>query len=285
MTNSLSDTTMLVDLTINEWHGYRIDRCETDAVAQKHGTRKGAARVNKTLLPNCPELRAVKNAGAALRRAVANRSLPWASGGQRIIPAKIYFEFQMEMNEHINEWRDAVNEFLEAYPAARANAAFDLNTMFNADEYPEVEDLRRRFDCRLVLLPVPTAEDFRLSLVAQDMDKLRKELEAENQRRLKDSVQDIYDRLQGIVKRTFEKLSDPKAIFRDSLIHNVEELTEILPTLNLTDDPTIATATQKLRNAVCMDNVDTLRRDKSVRSNAAQELSDIMDMIGPFCKA
>jgi hypothetical protein len=93
--------------------------------------------------------------------------------------------------------------------------------------------------------------------------------------------QRLYDRLQ----KTYEKLVQPDAIFRDSLIENITEICEILPRLNINDDTDLEQMRQDVLNKVAAFSPDTLRQDKTLRSDTASETKAIMDKMAAFMGA
>ena len=76
-----------------------------------------------------------------------------------------------------------------------------------------------------------------------------------------------------------EKLADEDAIFRDSLIGNIEELVSILPDLNVADDPNLAKLTENIQENICRFDADILRNNKEARKEAVMASKDILNTI------
>jgi hypothetical protein len=96
-------------------------------------------------------------------------------------------------------------------------------------------------------------------------------------------MRDVWKRLHDVMQKAHEKLADPNAIFRDSLIENVKELCSILPRLNVMDDPALEEARLAAIAAIGAYNPDTLRHDPVLRSDKAREAKAVMDkMAGLF---
>jgi hypothetical protein len=89
---------------------------------------------------------------------------------------------------------------------------------------------------------------------------------------------DAWARVHDVVEKTVERLSDPTAIFRDSLVDNAIDLCRLMPSLNIANDPEMnavkATIEQTL--AKYASNVDALRHDPIVRTQAADKLAEVM---------
>jgi len=69
------------------------------------------------------------------------------------------------------------------------------------------------------------------------MARVRHELEQAVRARQEKAVHDLFARIRDVVGTMHERLSDHKAVFRDSLVDNVKNLHGLIPALNLTDDP------------------------------------------------
>jgi hypothetical protein len=78
-----------------------------------------------------------------------------------------------------------------------------------------------------------------------------------------------------------EKLADPKAIFRDSMLENTREICALLPRLNFTDDPDLETMRQQVE-ATLLKHPEALRNDPDLRRDTAAEAKKIMDAMGVF---
>ena len=96
-------------------------------------------------------------------------------------------------------------------------------------------------------------------------------------------MKDVWQRLYTVVQKAHEKLADPDAIFRDSLIENVKELCHILPRLNVADDEQLESLRLDALVKVGAVKPDALRLDPDLRSKKAAEAKAIMDkMSGLF---
>jgi hypothetical protein len=89
---------------------------------------------------------------------------------------------------------------------------------------------------------------------------------------------DAVKRLFDCVSRIHERLAQPEAIFRDSLISNASELCDILTRLNISGDvnlETLRAATATLATV----QPDTLRNDAVTRIQVANDAQGILDSI------
>src|SRR5439155_265393 len=90
------------------------------------------------------------------------------------------------------------------------------------------------------------------------------------------AVQDSWQRLYTSVARISERLNDPKAIFRDSLIDNAREICSALERLNVTNDTALETMRQRVLSDLTTFDPDVLRDTPRVRASVASKADDIL---------
>jgi len=98
-------------------------------------------------------------------------------------------------------------------------------------------------------------------------------------------MNDCWHRLYKHVEHITEKLSDPKNIFRDSMLDNARETCDLLTRLNITEDPNLESMRQAVERKLLDHHPDTLRNDFDVRQDTAAEARKIMDAMSVFMGA
>jgi hypothetical protein len=110
-------------------------------------------------------------------------------------------------------------------------------------------------------------------------------MESAMQQRLGRAMQDVWERLARTMQHFHTKVADEEAIFRDSTVRNLTEIVDILPSLNILDDPNLERIRQDLRNTLCGYEANDLRNDLETRKHAASEAQRIMDEMAGYMKA
>jgi hypothetical protein len=155
-----------------------------------------------------------------------------------------------------------------------------LGSLYNAADYPSQADLRVKFSMDMAVFPVPSS-DFRVAIGSEELSRIQQDVE----RRVKDAEQaalkDVWTRLYDRVKHMAEKLADPKAIFRDSMLENTREICALLPRLNFSDDPNLEAMRQQVE-ASLIKHPEALRNDPDLRRDTAAEAKAIMDKMSVF---
>jgi len=177
------------------------------------------------------------------------------------------------------EFEQAVAGFFANYNAVINEARIRLNGMFRDSDYPSRSEIEDKFGFRTTFMPVPN-NDIRVGLVSGEVDKLKLAIESEINNRLSDAVKDIWTRIKTQVGHMRDKLADEKSIFRDSLFQNLQELVELLPCLNVTNDVNIAKVCIDLKGLLA--DPDNVRNNPALRATKADEAEAILSNFKSF---
>lgn len=281
---SLTNKALLVTLNISMWTARKLDKREGSEIARKHGAADGVARVNKSLLPGAESLDKVSKLAGTIRTDYYQLTLPWVDG-MGIIKADGYLGFTQIMSRHKANWDVAVARFLSEYPSLRDAAKARLNGLYSLEDYPHPRRVEEKFKLDIAFYPVPDAGDWRVSLSDEETERLKAQITEKVMESQGRAMKEAWDRIHGVVRRAHERLSQPDAIFRDSLIENARELCRILPSLNITDDPHMERMRDEVERHLCDYEPDDLRRNPGVRAAVSDKLAEIMSKMGPFMGA
>jgi len=94
-----------------------------------------------------------------------------------------------------------------------------------------------------------------------------------------DSWTRIYTAVNHLVERLEAKDVDSSSRLYDSVVDNISTLSEMLPGLNITDDPKMAKMGQKIKDKLTKYNADTLKDSPllrhEIKSSAKEILNDL----------
>lgn len=279
---SLSNRALLVSLSISQWSARKYDKKETMAVAAKHGIDGNIARVNKALLPMADSLDLIHKKTGAIRTDYYANSLPWGQEGVNVIKSDGYMDFVSMMRDHMSEWRALVSKFVGEYPRLREEARIMLNGLYRDDDYPDAEDIARRFAIDVKFMPVPNADDWRVSVADDELDELKAAVHKQVVESGAAAMKEAWKRVHELVSKTRERLADPDAIFRDTLVENAKELCRVLPMLNIADDPNLEATRSEIEGSLCKHTPETLRIAPDVRADVAKKMADLEAKMGAF---
>lgn len=278
--SGISNSAMLVELNISVWTGRITDKRVSDEIDARKQTKAKGGNYHKNLLAGSSELEKVGQIAAKVRSWHYAQTLPWSDGGARLLPTTNFFEYKEQLNKFQREFEQAVDTFVETYPTLISKAAFSLGALFSRDDYPRAEHIRTKFGFNFVFTPVPEAGDFRIDAE----EAVRRELEAQYEeaytRKINDAMKDAWERLYACLTHMSDRLADDEdgkhKIFRDSLVDNALEITQLLTRLNITGDTKLEQARQALEKALINVEPKDLREQPPIRNHVKARVDEIL---------
>lgn len=278
----LNDKALLVQLTVSQWTARKYDKKVTEQIATQHDTVIEAGRYNKSLLPLNDYLGNIHQKTTAIRKEYYENTLPWGINGTQMIPSKNYLSFMTKFRQHKTEWLSLVNNFVDVYPQLKLDAQRLLpNGLYKEEDYPTIDGVRDKFGIDMVVMPVP-ADDFRIQISDDELSAIQQQVTERVTNASQEAMKEAWQRLYDVVKHASDKLNDPNATFRDSLVQNISKICEVLPRLNFADDVNLENMRQQVETALATQNPDALRVDWDLRDVKAQQAKDITDKMKAF---
>ena len=284
--SNLTEKAMLVRQAINVWSGRKFDRKVTRDVIDQHNASSDAGRWNKSLVAKAA-LADVNRAANQARTHHYDHTLSWEDWGARILPAAAYFDYMDAQRVFKVDFDRAADQFKDHYLGYVADARVTLNGMFDSDDYPAPNAIRSRFAFETIVSPLPDQADFRVTLNASEVERIQADIEARTRNVLHDATDECWRRLYKSVEHMTERLSDLDNRFHDTLVANLRELVELLPKLNLADDPQLERMRQEVSAKLCQHEPATLRPssrsfDKDAREQQAKDAEQILDVMAGY---
>lgn len=288
ITGGLHERAMLVDLSISRWRAKASDRTATREVAEKHKVGVGMGEYKKLLVAK-EALAKVRSLATEARAIHKFHTLPWNDSGCRILSAAGYFAYAEAIRKVRERFDEATVEFMVEYRKHVTDAKKLLGDLFDEGQYPKDEAaLRARFAIDIRILPFPAAEDFRVKLSRETVETVRSQIQADLQKTMQVAMQDVWGRVHAVVAHMAERLQAYKVTkkgvensFRDSLVTNIKELLDVLPSLNVTGDPQLDAVAEEMRAAL-LPEPTVLRDDEKVRSATAKAADRILKKMEAF---
>lgn len=270
MSTSITDYAMLAALNIRQWSARKLDRSVTAEVDKSHGAKDGG-RYNKLLIDKAA-LDPIEQVAGAARQYHYKVTLPWGVNGEWLLPASLFMDYSAKMGEYRNDFENAVAVLIAAYPMHIQAARQRLGTMYDATEYPT--NIKDRFEFKIDFTPVPTANDFRVKLSEEHLAAIKNNITARIEERQNQAVREVFDRARKLVGKIHEQTVDVDRKVYDSAIDNAREFVELLPALNLTNDPTLCQIEADMRDLLVP--AADLRKNKRLRADTAKAADAIL---------
>jgi len=277
----IGSNAMLIDLNISVWTGRKMDKKVSEEIDATKSTKARAGNYHKKLLAGSDKLEKVQKIVTAVRSWNYQQTLPWSDGGSRLLPMKNFFNYKETLNNFENQFNQAVDEFIAEYPQLVSGSAFTLGELFDRGEYPTADSLKEKFRFKFVFSPVPDAGDFRIQVEDEAKAELEQQYKSYYEQKLADAMADAWTRLHETLTHISERLDytdENKKKFWDSTITNATELCTLLTSLNITDDPKMEQARQKLEKALSGVDASDIRESEAIRSSVKSKVDAILDM-------
>ena len=272
---------MLVELRLSQWTARKMDKGAAALVAAQNHVDESVGSYYKSLID--PKI--LKEIAACVneaRKQYYKRTLPWSDDGPRILSASMYFEFMETMQNQREHFERLTNGFLSDYPYHREEAKRFLGTLFKVEDYPEPEELAKKFGFSLTVNPLPHSADFRCDIGSEEVDKIKQQIEDQTRATLQHSMKAAFDRILEVAIRYADRLGTDDAVFRDSMVENARELVEIMPKLNITNDPELTRLTEVVSEKLASHEPQALRTNMGARREAAAAAKNVVSDIESF---
>lgn len=277
--SNLGKRAVLMRLTKGMPGEFRQDKTLTEKVKQEHNLGKKSGKWDKALFP--PEaLAPIKSLDGEADKYHDAVTLPFDKG-IGILPAVLIESYSQKMMEFKSRRQHLVDtHFLDNYQKWIDWAKRELNGTFDASEYPDPEEMRKKFYFRTEPVPVPDSTHFEsnvTSLLGLDAESVNIRVEDAT----KEAQRVLLSRMIEPLTHMANKLKEDKPKIFETMITNIAEIAELVPKLNLTDDPALNQFAADMERLAKTDT-DLLRESKVERTQRQQEAEALMKRLSGY---
>lgn len=278
---SIASSAVLVELNISVWPANKVDREMTETVNTNASAVRDASQTRKNLFAGTTLRKDIEKLAARIRLYHNQNTLPWADKGQRLLPTKLFMEYKQTMNSYEVQFSQLCSNFFVEYPRLVAEAQQHLGTMYRAEDYPEIEEVKLKFGFRKAFDPIPESGDFRLDVSAQDLEEVKAGYEAKFDERLAEAMRTPWERLHSVLTSMSEKLKDEEGVdtkkrYHDSLVTNAQDLVGLLDKMNITNDPKLEEARKQLELTMLGADIETIKESSHARESMKNKVDAIL---------
>jgi len=272
---SLQDRSILMDIRLFSFTTSRSDPRTTGEVLQAKSANGDAGHwVNFILPKKCTK--ELSSLDGRIRKFHRANTLPWSDKQGRILPSANFDSYMEKMREFRRERENLVAVFQRLYPTYLNQARIEKGALFDPNNYPPADVAADMYSLEINAMPIPHENDFRCQLNSPaEMAEIQKNLQKQVKAAEQNATVELFQRICQPLANMIERLSDPSATFKDSLVSNLEEITDLIPKLNLTDNPKLAELHTTIKNQLGHYTPDTLRHSPADRTAAATKAQAI----------
>lgn len=263
----LQSKAMLANLSISQWTARKQDQA-VSAVIDNNFNAHDAGKFTKRLVDKSL-LEPIARMASTIREYHNYNTMPWSDGGSRLLPSSLFMEYTSKMRGLTEKFESAVRTMYGAYPAEVRAARIRLGALYCPSDYPDPDDIMKRFAVNLEFFPVPDTQDFRVDVGEEARVELQQSLNIAICERQKGALGAVYKRIDVVLSNIIERLSDEEAIFKDTLFQNTRDLCAILVALNVVDDPELERVRVELQK-IAGEDPRVVRTYKTARRRVAE---------------
>jgi len=276
-------------------------KCPTMSVKNKAASEEYARQVggdpkNFSLtkkLTSIPPFKRLSQLKGQINNTTKRReTAPWTHDGEFVLPVDLIEEFTTNFYTKHRSWEENKAELANSWPALIEAARQDLGSDFDINQYPTEGEWRSWVEEKFVLTETTrfmegADDDIRNRIPKERLEKM---LEAERQQAAKAIEQvtgSVIDRIVNALTALSngmdrfgvkEEGSSKIQTFQQSTLDAVEDLLEVLPHLNITNDPAIAAATQKMTDYFKSGfDAAELKKSESDRKEVSEKAKDVVN--------
>ncbi len=273
----LDEKAVLISVKRNMYSPYKLD--------QEESKQYGAGNVNKHLFEGRNNL--VKSTISKFTEVytyVKDNTVPWTTGVD-MLNINHYIEFTSGLRQRVDDanravdtlclsWEDEVKADLERL--GEIALAKGKPNLANANDYPDVDELRSKFGIHIRYMPVPTTGDFRVGISDDDKASLQQQLDDAGINANKHVIKSMIEPMERAIAKLSVPIGNDGSVFRDTLVDNLVDVTERMNKINLSDDATIQGSIDNLRDLISSysseQGKDLLRSSQTSREKAVTDI-------------
>ena len=273
----------LVRLSISVWAARKLDKNATrEAKARSGAGDKAGVKVYKSVIA-AEALDKIEQIANAARIEHRKRTVPWSYDGPGAITATGYPAYKAAMVQYEKDFWSAVTHFYAVFDREREAARGFLAGMFNPADYPTIDLLKTRFAFSTHAEPMPQADDFRVvGLPQEQVEDIKKDIADNNDKALQNAAamgwRRVIETVEKLKLRLQEYNTGKVTKFFDLWVGNITELAELIPSINVANDPDLTRIGQKLVALTAYMPKD-LKESESLRADIVRQAALILGQI------
>lgn len=297
--NPLTHSAMLVCLSLHQWGARKVEHPMNEKSAALVGAEVSMVHTTKRLVGK-DAITKVSSAFSRYKAFHVENTLPWNDNGWRIIPSTNYLTYVEAARKLDGEIKKEVEHFLKVYPTIREAAKKKLGKAWNENDYPQPSYLRRKWFVQTDYMAIPDKADFRVDIPKAKLQEIFANVEAQVQAGLENATNDLFMRLYTVVIALRDKLKAYKVVrtasktgkgkgtkqtenhFRDTAVTNIRDLCELLPRLNITNNPDLVKLAAEVSKTLGAKEPEALRDDDVMREQTIDQADKILAAMADY---
>jgi len=281
---SIANSAVLVRLNISVWGASKRNKDLESEVAAGKNADPRAMRMYDNLMVGSTGHKDIQKHAAQARLWHNTMTLPWDERGYRLCPTSLFLDYKSQHNLKQTMFADMISKFEQKYESYRETAKHYRGDIFNENDYPPVHEVMDKFAWNFVVAPVPESGHLCIDLPAQEMEELKATCDQEVERKVMEAAKEndkrLLKELQAISAKctdTGDEEEDDKKRWHETFVSNPLGLCRMLKHMNLTNDPKIEEARQRLEDIMAGKTKEMFKDSPTVREEVKEEVDSIIN--------
>ena len=278
----LDEKAVLISVKRHMYSPYKLDKAESEEY--------GAGNVNKHLFEGRDNrVKETISKFTEVYNYVKNNTVPWTTGVD-MLNIDHYMDFTGELRPLVDEANKAVDVLCNHWDEEVENDLDRLGkialakgkpNLANAEDYPDVDELRSRFGIHIRYMPVPTTGDFRVGISDDDKASLQQQLDDAEVNANKHVLNSMIEPMKSAIEKLSVPIGAKGSVFRDTLITNMVDVAERMNKINISDDAMMQGQIDDLSELVSTLTLgkDILRSNQTSREQAVTVLNGLVSQM------
>jgi hypothetical protein len=278
----LSRDAILVKLTVRQYTGRKKDEIlSIESAAANNADSKVIDSYLATMGKD--DRMPIQKLGTAARQHLNFHSAMWDEG-RRVVANTGYEKLRTELEAMGMAFNAAVEELVGRHDELERKARTSLGPiLFDRCGFPTMQTLRDAYGFEIITEPITNPGDIRLRHVSADVVRgIEENTRRVHSGKVGDSLKQLVVRLHEVVDRVATTCATEDAVFRDTMLTNVRALCDVVPSLNLTQDPFISRMTDDIASLIGTVEPKVLRENPAVRKEVADKAKSLAERLRTF---
>ena len=270
-----------VSFTCGMWTAAVTDKRATQQV--EHANNKSnVGKFKKELLVGFQPVKELNYLGGLGRNTHYGLTHPFGKSGDYIVPTIDLPTYVKEISGIVQRFVDAKESITkDSYDEALIDEQLRLGPLYNADDYPTFEELKKKYHMSFSVDPIP--DSFVTNLEASQAKEINDYYQQQHAERMEKFSNAVFAESLKHIKKLRDSLdysgeskkSNPDyKVFKESTYAHVEDTIRVLERFNFGGDARMQAAHKILRDAFVGKSVEMLKHSEGLREEAKKSLDD-----------
>jgi len=281
---SISNSAVLVSLSISAWTARKLDKRKTEEVNIAANASKGASKLYKDLMVGTQLVEQANKYAAQCRLANTQWTMPWDNEGERCLPSSLTLDYKTEFNKRRDVFFGYRDKIVESLPMMKLIARDNLGDMYNPEDYPDPDTVWEKYDWKIRFKPVPESGHLYLDIPAQELEEMKASIDASTSDAAKATAKHNWETLYKMLSAMSAKLKQAnddtatkKTRFHDVFVDDAVDLCRMLTHFNITGDPELERARKMLEDTMFGADIEIIKESPMVRERMQTKVDNILN--------